>query len=662
MFTVKNLSLNYSSSKGKTINILSCLNFSLPNKGLVFIVGKSGCGKSSLLSLLAGINTPSNGEIYYKNQCINDLNNELKTDYHSKIGILFQDYNLILDLTVYENIILNAVSKDNRRIDSLLEKYNLSHTKNIKVFKLSGGEKQRVALVRSLINDPEVIFADEPTGALDAYNSKILMDELYEQSKTKLVICVTHNEDYLKEYNSYFIRLKNGKIEDKFLPIETEEKPSCDFKKKRSNYKNILLIFKNLYKKTLKTNILSILILTFSLISIIFSFNFKLCFEKFTDTIHESYTDHNVFEISKIDKKGNGNSSFSIVKKELPEKEQLMTLFENSGFEYYFRDNLKYFIQNNTTYFDKLELGNLQFYPLFFATLENNVKVNKAFIEKYELNIGDEIVVIIDKSYNVYIPEKDEYFKEELSYQIDFVISDIVQEFEFLETPKIYYSYEYLYKILTTTKSPIYSKISGKNKNLLDFLFLNDSFSDVRSYSYLINISDENLANFLRFSESESFKNLNFSINQDSYTIYSSYKNLSDTLILSMNFFVITIFIVSLCSIAFLNLSLLIEKRKENAILSILSKTTYEIFSPFILKELLNFTAGFLISAVLLNYLKDLIMDKINNLIALNLSLKIDIKYTLLIFLILLMINIFIGLIPILKEKKIDVYKELREE
>ncbi len=181
------------------------------------IIGPSGSGKTTLLYCLSSLETIDEGEILFEGENIKDFSDKKVSDLRQKsFGFIFQFYNLIPNLTAYENILLASViaNKINEeRIDSLLEMVGMKEYKNYFPNEMSGGMQQRVAIARALVNEPKVIFADEPTGNLDQKKGKEIMDLLYKLNKENniTIILVTHNEDYLK-YCSRTINLIDGEF------------------------------------------------------------------------------------------------------------------------------------------------------------------------------------------------------------------------------------------------------------------------------------------------------------------------------------------------------------------------------------------------------------------------------------------------------------------
>ena len=181
---------------------------------LLAIIGASGSGKSTLINILGGIDKSTSGNVYFRNENITKYNERKITQYRrNNVGFIYQSFNLINELTVYENILLTSDSKNN--IDEILKKVGLFEKKNSYPKELSGGEQQRVAIARALSKDYDILFCDEPTGALDSENSKkilLLLEELVRKDK-KTIVIVTHNND-IKKIADRVYTMKNGKIID----------------------------------------------------------------------------------------------------------------------------------------------------------------------------------------------------------------------------------------------------------------------------------------------------------------------------------------------------------------------------------------------------------------------------------------------------------------
>lgn len=217
MLEVKNLVKKYVSKKGTVVKALDDVSIKFPNTGMVFILGKSGSGKSTLLNVMGGLDTPDSGEIIIKNK---SSRNFLQSDFdcyrNTYLGFIFQEYNLLDDFNVEENISL-ALELQKKELNpfeltNILDKVGLRGLGKRKVSELSGGQKQRVAIARALVKNPDIIFADEPSGALDSNTGKQIFDTLKLLSEEKLVVIISHDRDFAEFYGDRIIELRDGKI------------------------------------------------------------------------------------------------------------------------------------------------------------------------------------------------------------------------------------------------------------------------------------------------------------------------------------------------------------------------------------------------------------------------------------------------------------------
>ncbi len=217
LIELKNIVKNYNTKK--KIKVLNKINFSFKAGKIYSLMGPSGSGKSTLLNLLSLIDTPNSGTLKISNHVIN---HNLQTDNDklraNKIGIIYQDNNLLSDFTTIENIYLSRLSIDenkNKALDDakkIMRKLGLTNRENHLASELSGGEMQRVAIARALINSPEIILADEPTGSLDMKNARDVFKILLKlKNKNRLIIFATHNR-FFANMADCKIELISGKI------------------------------------------------------------------------------------------------------------------------------------------------------------------------------------------------------------------------------------------------------------------------------------------------------------------------------------------------------------------------------------------------------------------------------------------------------------------
>ena len=218
------------------IKVLKGLDFTIEEQEFVGIMGKSGCGKTTLLKVLGLIDKPTSGKIFFTGKDASELwSDELADIRRREIGFVFQDFYLLNSLSVKENIMLPMVldkapvDKCYKNVEAYAEKFGLSHLLEKQPYEVSGGEKQRVAICRALINNPDLILADEPTGALDYQTGKAILKLLQDTCRQKkmTVIVITHNSA-LTPMADRVIKIKNGKVSKMYLnenpePIENIE-------------------------------------------------------------------------------------------------------------------------------------------------------------------------------------------------------------------------------------------------------------------------------------------------------------------------------------------------------------------------------------------------------------------------------------------------------
>lgn len=225
MLTLKNIKKVYEKSDEA---VLDDINLTFNRDEFVSILGCSGAGKSTLLNVIGGLDCKSSGKLLINGKDIYKCNDS-NLDYYRKnnVGFIFQNYNLIEHLTVYENVMLPLLltnyKNKHKRVLKMLDKVGLKDKKDSKICDLSGGQKQRVAISRALINNPDIILADEPTGALDYKTGYEIMNLIKKLSKNKLVIMVTHNKMLAKKYSSRIIYLDKGRVISDTNPLKKKK-------------------------------------------------------------------------------------------------------------------------------------------------------------------------------------------------------------------------------------------------------------------------------------------------------------------------------------------------------------------------------------------------------------------------------------------------------
>ncbi len=252
---------------GKSFRALEGVNLTFRDNEFVSILGPSGSGKTTLLNIIGGLDHYTSGNLFIDGVSTKDFSDRDWDNYRNhKVGFIFQSYNLIPHQNVLQNVELaltiSGVGKEERqrRAMDALAKVGLGDMLHKRPNQLSGGQCQRVAIARALVNDPSILLADEPTGALDTKTSVQIMDLLKEVAKDRLVIMVTHNPELAEKYSSRIVRLRDGKIEEDSNPysFEEEKKEAPATKKaKLSLWQAFRLSLQNLGSKAKRTAMVS---------------------------------------------------------------------------------------------------------------------------------------------------------------------------------------------------------------------------------------------------------------------------------------------------------------------------------------------------------------------------------------------------------------------
>lgn len=229
MLELKSIKKDYPAGDG-VVHALKGINLSFRRNEFVSILGPSGCGKTTMLNIIGGLDQYSSGDLVINGKSTKDFKDRDWDTYRNhSIGFVFQSYNLIPHQTVLQNVelalSLSGVSKAERkeRAVQALKEVGLGNQLNKKPSQMSGGQMQRVAIARALVNNPDIILADEPTGALDSETSVQVMEILKEISKDKLIIMVTHNPELAEKYSSRIIRMLDGEVQNDSAPLSQQE-------------------------------------------------------------------------------------------------------------------------------------------------------------------------------------------------------------------------------------------------------------------------------------------------------------------------------------------------------------------------------------------------------------------------------------------------------
>ena len=372
--------------------VLKDINLNFKETGLVTILGESGSGKTTLLNILSGIDEPTKGTIYIDRKLISILKKD-NSLYNQYISFIFQNYNLIEKLSINDNIkLINDIKTDN-----ILKKFKLLSKKQSKINELSGGMQQRVALARGLVKDKKIIVCDEPTGALDKDNSKIVMTYLKKISKDRLVIVVTHNIELANLYSDRIITLSDGRIISDTSPLELKERKS-DYKKIKEQYsiKNLLkIVIKNILSNK-KRNIMMFISLVIGILSLMLvlgiSNGFKTSIDKEEKTTLASFPlIINEYSQNPLDELSNNYSNINY------NNDKITSI--NKIHKNVIDDNLIKYIDNNT--YTKYIYKKYVIDDISISNINNNIEEELIIKSgKYPTN-NKELLLVTDEQNNI---------------------------------------------------------------------------------------------------------------------------------------------------------------------------------------------------------------------------------------------------------------------
>ena len=698
-----NVSKRYVTSNNRSFLALRNINLSLPSSGFISILGKSGCGKSTLLNIIGLLDDVSSGQYYFNSRDVSKLSHLEKEEYlNKKIGIVFQHYQLIEDKDVMFNItlpmLISGARESEAEVDAktLLEGIKLDEELyHKKTSNLSGGEKQRVAILRALINGPQILLCDEPTGALDSTNSKKIMEILKKVSKKKLVLMVSHDEDLVKEYSDRIITLKDGMIisDEQVNEINDKGIPIVNDISRRKKDKWIEQISLHNFKKRIKTNIFSIFSLSISLIAAILIGGFARYSSEAISIESKKKIDYGSLTISKEEKTEIKGSIISLVQQSRPSVIEVNNL-KDSHSEFIYTNNYDVLIPSgNEIKFNDVKLDQLLIKPIYSYLSPN---INSSLLIKGSIPDKDSFdeILINKQAYEYILNEtKKESLNNEISIKYEYesiyytfdaqnsAIRDIyslsknlkivgvVDELDFLSSPTIYFSYKsfinYLRGYLLNNLSTYFKRdISWKER--IDTCSDNDELSNYSVRAFLKDYKDNSsLKKYIEEISTDDLEATSLAL-----TVEDSLADLIKASTTGMELFLgisIAGIILILGIISYFSYS---QDRKRSAILSALGASRGDIAKIYLYENLLIGLFAYFVTIILsfpLTLLTNKIVKKItslDNLVRTPYYLFTSFKYDYLVILLLGIIFIILisTFLPILFSKKISISKELRDE
>ena len=694
LFELNNVSRYYMFDKKKKY-VLKDISLSFPSKGFISILGKSGCGKSTLLNMIGKIDNPSEGIIYFNNENISKYKEKQITTFHSKaISFIFQHYHLLDDQTALYNVMLPAlISGENHKEaeESALELFNdFSINKEIirkKCKNLSGGERERIAILRALINHPLAILADEPTGALDKDNAVLVMETLKKYSENALVILVTHNKQLANLYSDRIIYMQDGRIiKDERINNTYHQLEKTKIKLKRGGESWLGKIITSNFLKRFKRNIFSISALTIGLISSLLIFGFNNGKDASIVKSMERQFDYGSATINKENKIVSNDSPITLIQTMRPNKVE-MTEISNTCDDFHICYSYDALVSSSPKIsINDEKIEGISYLPIY-SFVDNSTNHN--LLIKGEIPSFDTInkVVINKKAYqllnskykydslNTFIRIKDQnhyssatddttnpYIVDYFTYDRLVQIVGVVDEVTFLNTPKFYYSFkaldQYMSETLLNNLSEYQGEISWKQR-VMDALD-NEAIS---SYTCRLFLKDIDRLSALKSIELEDFV-----INSNALTVEDTLFSLLNAASVGMEVFLAIALVGVTMIIGIISFASYSEDIKQSAILLCLGAKRDDVALIYVLESviigLISIVLSFLL-AILLTKPINILIEHFTSLIGIiNIPLMRFHNRTLLLpFLIVIstvLICFLATYIPIGFSKKISLKEELK--
>ena len=702
LLKINHLDKQFKVSDTTSVEVLKEINITFPDVGLVGILGKSGCGKSTLLSLISLLDKPTQGDIYIDDKSTRRWKRkQIEKFRRNEIGIIFQAYNLLEDQDVIYNIslplLINGSShkEAEERAITLLE--SIDFPKDLyhqKVNKLSGGEKQRVAILRAISVSPRILLCDEPTGALDSENSILIMSLLKKISENVLVIVVSHNQSLLINMSDYIIRMKDGKIVDQKTIKKVNNVKLTRKEKKKSHKTNwVDKIASSNFKRRLGRNVISCVSLAICLIATTLVVGF---IQNIDSRIEEECYKHLDIGVSTISKETSSKIQDTVITLVRSSRPSVMdiTRLEKEYSRYYYELNYDAIVPTYVSM--KYEDNVLEefSYSSVYSFLDQSI--NKSLLLKGRFPEEDSLleVVINNKAYE----EMKKYVREPLNQWIDLshryetnyytydedntVINDVfvyekkakivgvVNELSFLSTPTVYYPFIALDEYLSSYLLNNYSVYMGFSYSWKEKIQDEIDTNYLTSYSYKMYLKHYGDYPYVK-EDKESLKD-EFTITNNSLVVQGALMDLISASCIGIELFLIIAVVGTVLIVGLISFSSYSEDKKRSAILTCLGADLYQIIDIYVNENIMIVSLSILLSFLLIIPIKTLAnfllfkLVGIDNVVSLPSSIlpSISLPYSYYLFLIIISIVVvtFSTLIPILFSKRISVNEELREE
>ena len=620
---------------------LKNINLEFNKNEFIAILGPSGCGKSTLLNLIMGISDITKGNIYINNESIKSFTHKRMNQYRKKeLGIIFQKYNLINLLTSYENIDLikeKYISKN--KINALFNKLNLNKKIHSKIKECSGGEIQRIASIRALINDPSILILDEPTGALDEENGIKLMDYINSIKEDKLILFVTHNKELAKKYATRIIEMKDGKVlKDSLNNIEiTAKKDNLNNSKTNINIKYKLIYLLNLIFKKKGRFLISILSSTLLLFFLSISIMAINISKDFIEKSFLSSLDANIININ----------SYSLINKELKENDlsnliiNILNKDERFDFRLNYDDYLNKIIKPSLTFNENNKKINLE-----GITLKCYSKYSSINLIKGEKPSKFNEIIINENLYNYLLNDTRIVLNKRLYYDDNYLIIRGVSSSSLLnDSLTIFFNHDFVKEKFKEEKI---HKYQIDIKNIKEIKEVINSLENSNYYKNINEINDDKIS-----------YSLDYSIDLDNYYIFYDLINLLSAVIY---FFLGLSIFISIMLLSNVIYSFNEEEKVNLGLFRILGFSKSSVYSLNIFLALIISIISFILILIINKYLTIELSIYLSNLLNYEVILNIKIYQYIIMLFIILILTIISSIISFIKLNKMKLDSVIKEE
>lgn len=617
LIELKNISKYYLINKNEKKYVLKDVTLSFPNNGLVCILGKSGSGKSTLLNMIGKLDSPSEGQIFYDGKGITKCNEKRLVNYRKReMSFIFQHYHLLENQTALYNVMLPALLNGDSVHRAKKKVYEMANNFAIKkdlldknCAKLSGGEKERVAIMRAFINEPRVLLADEPTGALDKDNALLVMESLKKASKKSLVIVVTHNEELANVYSDRIIHMKDGKIiKNERINSIKESHSSSLTKEKSSNPHWYNKIIARNFTKRFKRNIFSILALTIGITASLLIFGFSNGAHRSIAVSTERQFDYGAASISKEKTIESDDSPITLIQTLRADDDEINELKMEYDFLHFCYSYDSLITPALEVYINEEEIKGLTYTPVYSFI---DKSTDHSLLSKGKMPVVDTLnqVVINQVAYdhlkketksdplNSYLRLKDSgnftyytnntekpYITDYFTYDRLVQIVGVVKELSFLNTPKIFYSYKamdkYMNETLLNNLSAYLGEISWKQR-----IMEASNNEYISNYSHRVFL--KNSGDVYLLKEMKEQLNEEYSLSCNALTVEETLFQLVDAASIGMEVFLAIALVGTAMIIGIISFASYSEDIKDSAILLCLGAKREDITSLYIFENFL---------------------------------------------------------------------------